>query len=229
MIIGNGLIANAFKNSNIDHSNLIIFASGVSNSKEIRLEEYERELKLLTEVISQEEYKKLIYFSSCSVSSTSQSEYNKYKSRIELFIQEAVDNYLILKLPNVVGKAASNNQLVNYFYNSLLNQREIILNTDCIRHLIDVADLPSIVELLVKLEPNSKIISVAFDNGVSVNEIIRHLESALGATFNNLKKIQSGNDYYIDNQIFLKYLDNTNNYNTNPELIIKKYYANYEA
>jgi nucleoside-diphosphate-sugar epimerase len=229
MIIGNGLIAKAFKNSTIDHSNLIIFASGVSNSKEIRLEEYERELKLLTEVINQEEHKKLIYFSSCSVSSTNESEYNKYKGRIELFIQEVVDNYLILKLPNVVGKAANNNQLINYFYNSLLNQRKIILNTDCIRHLIDVVDLPSIVELLVKLEPKSKIINVAFNNGVNVDKIINYLESAVGITFNNLKKIQNGNDYCIDNQIFIKHIENLNIYNTNPELIIKKYYTNYEA
>jgi nucleoside-diphosphate-sugar epimerase len=229
MIVGNGLIATAFKNSNIKHDNLVIFASGVSNSKESRAEEYERELSLLAEVIKEEGSKKLIYFSSCSASPTSKAEYNKRKNYIEDFIQETANNYLVLKLPNIVGPAIDNNQLINFFYKSLFNQHKITLNIDCIRYLIDVADLPSIVELLIKPEPQADIINVAFNNGVTVDTIVSYLESATGLTANSIEKVQNGRDYYINNETFLKHIENLNTFNTNPELIIKKYYTHHEA
>ena len=46
MIVGKGLIAKAYKNFNL-HKNIIIFASGVSNSKEFRKKEFARERDLL--------------------------------------------------------------------------------------------------------------------------------------------------------------------------------------
>ena len=43
MIIGNGLIASAFASTNENYSDYIIFASGVSSSKENSDVEYNRE------------------------------------------------------------------------------------------------------------------------------------------------------------------------------------------
>ena len=43
MVIGNGLLAKGFKNSNYNFDDYIIFTSGVSNSKENDIEEFEKE------------------------------------------------------------------------------------------------------------------------------------------------------------------------------------------
>ena len=61
MIVGDGLIANKLKF--IDSEDIIIFASGVSNSNENNESEFERERELLSTFIGYD--KKLIYFSSC--------------------------------------------------------------------------------------------------------------------------------------------------------------------
>jgi hypothetical protein len=48
MIIGNGIIANAVRS--YDREDIIFFASGVSNSLETRVSEFEREFSLLKTV-----------------------------------------------------------------------------------------------------------------------------------------------------------------------------------
>ena len=55
MIIGNGLIASAFAGYEYC-KNLLIFASGVSNSLETHLEPYERERKLLEKTIKEKKF-----------------------------------------------------------------------------------------------------------------------------------------------------------------------------
>ena len=87
MILGNGLIANvftSFKNEN----QFILFASGVSNSKEFRIEEFDREKKLLSNTIKKHPNKTLIYFSTCAFYDKyfSESLYLNHKKDIELWI-----------------------------------------------------------------------------------------------------------------------------------------------
>ena len=74
MIIGNGQLAKAFMNSDLEHKDLCIFASGVSNSNCTDPKEFERERDLLKVTLSENPGKKLIYFSSCALSA---SEYPK--------------------------------------------------------------------------------------------------------------------------------------------------------
>ena len=65
MIIGNGLIASAFKLTLSENSDVIVFASGVSNSGEARSEAFLRERKLLVEALKYKKY--ILYFSTCSM------------------------------------------------------------------------------------------------------------------------------------------------------------------
>jgi hypothetical protein len=51
MIIGNGLIAKSFKKKKNYFKNVIIFASGVSNSKNTNLKEFKREEKLVKKLL----------------------------------------------------------------------------------------------------------------------------------------------------------------------------------
>ena len=56
MIIGNGVIANSMVK--IDSDELLIFAFGVSNSKNIDINKFNREKKLLIETIKNNKNKK---------------------------------------------------------------------------------------------------------------------------------------------------------------------------
>ena len=50
MIIGNGLLASSFNKIELEN-NILIFASGVSNSKEQDHSKYEKELNLLKDIL----------------------------------------------------------------------------------------------------------------------------------------------------------------------------------
>lgn len=225
MIVGNGLIANSVKGK-FDDENFIVFASGVSNSKEQNDNQYDRELLLLKQVILDNPNKKLIYFSSCSVESNKNTKYHEHKLRVESFIVDMTRNYIILRLPNIVGRPSNNNQLVNYFYYSLINDKEISININYVRHLIDVNDLPIIID---KLKSENRItLNVAFDNGININDLVRTIEEVAGKKFHIVNTIDDGNDYMIDNNQFLKLIVDDGEFNTKPKDIIKKYYTKNE-
>jgi nucleoside-diphosphate-sugar epimerase len=225
MIVGTGLIANAFSKGNFDHTNFIIFASGVSNSREERIEEYEKELTLLTNTLNDNQDKKLIYFSSCNITSADTSVYLQRKELIENYIKRNVLNHLILRLPNVVGHSTNRFQLLNYFYFTLLEQKDLTVKVNYIRHLLDVDDLPKVLKLLTTLQIEASILNVAFNNGIKVKNIIEILEVAVGLRFKNIEEDDGENDYLINNSTFLEYVKDLNQFNTKPEDIIKKYYS----
>lgn len=225
MIIGNGLIATAFRYSNINHDNLTIYASGVSKSKESRIEEYNREYALIQEHIYNN---KFIYFSSCSVLSNIDTEYSRHKKNIENYIQRQCKDYLILRLPNIVGIPNNNSQLLNYMYYSLINQNTIKINIDCIRHLIDVEDLPKIVQILNDINIKPKIVNIAFDNGITLDKVVDNIETVVGLKFKKVELYKGGSDYIVDTAETKNYIKDIENYNTIPENIIKKYYKKYE-
>lgn len=66
MVIGNGMIANRFTNYK-DDKEIVIFASGVSNSKNINKENFKKEFLLLEDIIKANPDKVITYFSTCSI------------------------------------------------------------------------------------------------------------------------------------------------------------------
>ena len=67
-IIGNGMVARAFANGLRLNSNLVIFASGVSNSNCNFQEQFERERSLLFNTINKtSQTVPLLYFGTCSI------------------------------------------------------------------------------------------------------------------------------------------------------------------
>ncbi len=147
MIVGNGLMATAMKK--IDDNDLLIFASGVSNSNETNSKEYKREYNLLKKHIEEYPNKKLIYFSTCGIydKCKKESEYIKFKLRIEKYIQENVVNFIIFRLGNVVGKGGNPNTLINFFKNCIVNNTEFYLYSKGKRLLIDVDDVVKFIDL----------------------------------------------------------------------------------
>jgi nucleoside-diphosphate-sugar epimerase len=144
MIIGKGLIASAFEIMEENYLDCIIFASGVSSSREINYDEYNREKELIIETIKQNKELKFIYFSSVSVN-VDKNKYFEHKLKMENLIKNYTSNYIIFRIPQVVGRNGNPNNLVNHIKNCVLTGNEIITNNYIERALLDVEDLVMIV------------------------------------------------------------------------------------
>src|SRR3990167_10458215 len=119
MIIGNGMMATKFAKYKND-KNIIIFASGVSNSKETRPSEFAREFDLLKDVVSKDSGKTIVYFSTSSMYDPIEknSAYVQHKLEMENYIQNNVNKYYIFRISQVIGRA-KNNTLINFLINNI--------------------------------------------------------------------------------------------------------------
>lgn len=166
MIVGNGMIASAFKSYFGDDPDVIVFASGVSNSRENRGEEFLREKKMLMECMSYEKF--TFYFSTCSVNDPEllDAPYVVHKKEMETLVRSAKD-YAIFRLPQVVGKTPNPNTLTNYLYRQIMSGSNFKVWRHATRNLIDVDDVASIVSYLVR----ASLASGVTTNGSSRNRV----------------------------------------------------------
>jgi hypothetical protein len=112
MIIGNGDIASVLK----DKENFIFFASGVSNSLETRIDEFDREKRLLFETAHNNNDKKIVYFSSLSIF-YKDSPYTRHKKKMEQYVK-MFPKWTIVRLGNI-DWGTNSNTLINFFRNQV--------------------------------------------------------------------------------------------------------------
>lgn len=226
MVVGNGLIANAF-NSYLEKDDVIIFASGVSNSS-ISLEDkisFLREENLIKDYLKFKD-KKFIYFSTCSISDNSKvTPYIKHKIEMENLIESNHNNYLIFRLPIVIGISNNNNTFFNSI-KSKINKNEIIIVYENVsRYIIDVDDISKLLPIFIDSDEKNKIINVCFDNKQLVSSIISCMEDIIGLNSRKeIKRFETINSD-IDNNYFISKL-NSINYNFDNDYnkkILKKY------
>ena len=144
MVIGNGLLASNFIKSNLNYDDAIIFCSGVSNSKETNDDNFNREKELVLKTITQNRNLKFIYFSSI-LAGVSKNKYYNHKVEIENIIKKESSNYIIFRVPQIIGKDGNKNNLFNFLKESILNDEEITIFENVKRALLDVDDLIDIV------------------------------------------------------------------------------------
>lgn len=224
MIIGNGMIANIFKDK-FKNDDIVIFASGVSNSKEISKEAFEREISLIQDVIQEYPSKLFVYFSTCSVHNYSKSKYIEHKVFIENTIINSCEKYLILRLPIVLGRNQNKHQLIGYLFEKNKQGELIEVFKNSNRYLIDSDDLPTIVNLLINKGVSNEIIEVAFNNSLSIDVLLKMIENITKKPF--VKKISNIESIYIvDNKKFLATLNDSEFqlFNLNIESMLLKYY-----
>src|SRR5437868_5017689 len=142
MVVGNGMIANRFVSYKTDEEK-IIFASGVSNSKNVVKENFLREFELLERTIKTYPRKTIVYFSTCSVadSDLSMSPYVLHKIRVENFIKQNSDNYLIFRVSNIAGTSNNPYTLLNYFIFSILRNQPFTIWKNAHRNIIGIDDM----------------------------------------------------------------------------------------
>ena len=224
MIIGRGLIASQF--TDVDHNDVVIFASGVSNSSETRIEEFFREQNLVEQTLINNPEQLFVYFSTCSIydSSKYNSPYVLHKLHIEELIKQRAKHYLILRVSNAVGKGGNPNLLMNYLSRQIINKQELNIHQHATRNLSDVEDVKNNTLNYIKSKDWNKIVNVAYLENYNIPEIIEALE--LKYKTNTKKVIENKGEHYSVDIHELNYkfeLSSKNKYLFN---LIHKYYDN---
>lgn len=175
MVVGNGAIAKIFEDFNDD--NYVIFASGVSNSEEKKNQEFLREENLIKTIIKQNPNKTIIYFSTVSIY-TKNTKYTKHKLRIEKIIKE-FNNYIILRIPQLLSPKGNKNNIINFFYNKIENQQEIFIEKNSERSILDVEDLKKITLFLIRKKAKNKCYNFSGFEFMKVIDVVNTIESIL--------------------------------------------------
>ena len=197
-IIGNGMIAKSFKNFNL--ANTCIFASGVADSTETDLLLYKKEFELLKRTINQFPQFRFVYFSTLSIFKFEYNEYVKHKLFIENYIENNLDNYLILRLPNIIGQTKNQNQLLPFLFQKISSNSEIDVKDNTYRDLIDVEDLPKIIKFLIEKNIVGKI-NISLNNKITVTDIIDVLKDINHIYTAKINKININDTIYYTNDL----------------------------
>ena len=177
MVVGTGLLATIFKAYKTSDE-VLIFASGVSNSKETKQEAFYREIDLLKTTIASYPKAKIVYFSTVSITdpSVNQSAYVQHKLTIEKYIKATAEQYLILRVSNVVGAKGNPNTIMNFLVSAVKEQRPITIWTKAERNMIDVADVYAIADSLLQRQTTNTTVSVAVRNSIPVKHMLTVIE-----------------------------------------------------
>lgn len=200
MVIGNGLIAQAFQRYT-DNKNVLMFASGTSSSKFCTPYDCLREEKLLREFLDKCSNEILfVYFSSCSIASSNLTHdvYHTHKKKMEDIVRTDAKIYTIFRLPNVVGPIVNLDTLFYYLVDKVLEKKEFDLWSGAKRNIIDIDDAAKIINHIV--DNNlflNETVNVANLNDVTVDEIVNEISKYLSIDV-KFSIVEYNDSYYID-------------------------------
>lgn len=198
MIVGNGLLARAFTPHFSGHPQVVVFASGVSNSGEIRATEFERERELLQATLNSKRL--ILYFSTCSVHDPdlARSPYVQHKIAMEAMVLQDARTNCIFRLPQVVGQSDNPHTLTNYLYHQISTGARFQVWLNARRNLIDISDAVAIItDLVSSHQADGSIMNIACPFSVPVPELVRIFETVLNKKA-NFESVAAGADYTID-------------------------------
>lgn len=211
MIVGNGMIAKRFKDYELN-DNIIIFASGISNSANKLHSEFEREANLLNTTIKNNSNKRIIYFSTCSIydPSLENSLYVRHKKNIESLIIKGASKYTIFRVSNPIGATTNKHTLLNYFIEHILLKQEIIVWKNASRNILDIDDMFVICNEIIheNLFLNTTV-NIANPHNYKVMYILSAIEKHFN-THGHFDFIDKGGDPKIDTSAIQPIFDKFN-------------------
>ena len=207
---------------------VLVFASGISDSQEKSEAAFQREEQLLRKCLATTSDLIFVYFSTCSIydQTLKESEYVKHKIRMEEVIRRHAKKYLIFRVTQAVGKTTSKT-LVNYLFNMIRSGQRFEVWSKAYRNLIDCEDVFRICSYIIERRKYiNRTINVASTQDVPVPRIVEIVEGVLNKKANYLL-IDKGSDYAIDlaemlpivKEIGLEFDD------LYPERVIRKYFG----
>jgi len=230
-IFGNGFIATNLKKLNLNR-NFFIYAAGVSNSNVKQDKVYLREIKQFNKIKKKLNSTKIfIYISSLSVENKNlkNDKYVKNKLIIENIIKKDIQNYIIIRLPQVVGKNLNKYTITNFIYSTVKSDKKFYLWRNSKRNLIDIDDVVKIIKKYLTNRPKiNTIINIFNPKSVLVKNILEIFCKILNKKIiiKELKKENKNiNLAILKKSTFLpkKYYKNMNN-NFYIKKILNKYY-----
>lgn len=228
MIVGRGMVATALKKLTGWEED-VLFSSGVSNSAENDVKAFDKEVALLKEHLQKiASGSILVYFSTTSIFDPAKkhSPYIAHKKNIENIIKMSGAGFMIIRLPNLVGKSTNPNTLTNYFAGCIKSEKNIGIDEYAVRHLIDVDDLCQIMNEIKSAYGKSNItVNVITDKPLTAEAILdllevvmlkkAHRHSIKSTVYENESQYSSGVIDYIWKTGEQYHLD-----------LFKKYYSN---
>ena len=200
MIIGHGLISTAFRKYYDTDPGVVVFASGVSNSRETRPGEFQRERRMLEEAVDGAPM--LLYFSTCSIHDPElqQTPYVRHKQEMEALVATA-RRHAIFRLPQVVGLTPNPNTLTNYLHERISTGTPFQVWRHAKRNLIDVEDVASVVRFLMHDDwAQGRTMNVASPFYTSIPELVAVFEDVLGRKA-ECSEVDAGGSYPIDTTV----------------------------
>jgi len=199
MVIGRGMLAQTFR-SYTENQQMIFFTSGVSNSKEQRSEEFQRETLLLATTLREMAGKLVVYFSttSCYDEDVRDSPYVLHKQQMENLIKNSGNDFIIFRVSNIVGPSANKFTIVNYLVDKITRDEPFELWGNASRNIIDLSDVYKIIDYIMQnCLSRNETVNVASGINTPVRELVKIIEEILGkcALFTIVEK---GGSYKID-------------------------------
>ena len=174
---GSGFIAKNLKRIKLRKlKKVVIYAAGVSNSKSKDKKKFLRERKKIQTFLNNHNKEHLfIYISTISVLDNylKKDNYTRNKVIIENLIKKSLNNFLILRLPQIIGKSNNPHTLTNFIYRKILSEQRFKVWSNVKRNLIDIDDLIKIVKQIIstKLKPGN-VINILNPNSIYVKKIV---------------------------------------------------------
>ena len=226
-IVGNGFIAKNFLKikSKLIKSKVILYAAGISDSKTVNKKELIREFLRIKSYINKFNKKKIfIYVSSFTVFDPlrNKSPYIKNKIKIEKYLKKKNINYLIIRLPEIIGKNKNKKTLINFIYHRIKKGKKFDLWKNSLRNIVDIDDAVKIIEkIIINNSIKKKTINLISKHFYSAENIVKILEKKL--------KKKANYKYLFFKKASLKkykpyYVKNNSKKNIYLKNIIKKYY-----
>ena len=146
-IFGDGFIASHLKKLKTK-KNIYIYAAGVSNSNNKKNHHYLREISTIKKIIKKiDQNITFVYISSLSVENKKiqNNKYVKNKLKIEKIVKHNFINYLIIRLPQVVGKSKNKHTLTNSIAHKIKKNKRFLLWKNAKRNILDIRDIIKIL------------------------------------------------------------------------------------
>lgn len=220
------MIATRFINYQDDDTK-VIFASGVSNSKDTVVAHFEREIDLLKKTIRQNEEKQLVYFSTCSVEDEElkNAPYVIHKKKAEELIKDTASSYIIFRVSNLAGTSNNPYTLLNYFIINILQGNPITIWQKASRNIIGIDDMYAIANHILQQNISNTTINMANPKNYSVPEIVKSIEQHFNKKAVS-KNIERGDSYDINISAIIPVIKQLNIQFNDEYLstLLKKYY-----
>jgi UDP-2-acetamido-2,6-beta-L-arabino-hexul-4-ose reductase len=198
MVIGSGQLASSF--CSLAHSKeVIIFASGVSNSNTNDHALFLRERELLLETLLRYKGCVIVYFSSCALSAKGYylNAYYQHKRAMESLILSHSQHYYIFRLPQLFGDLKEHSTLINFFYYAIKDQQHFTLYSDAYRYVIDIDDTVYLVKKYLLHHSPKLVVDLANSHKYRVKEIVEILESLLDKR-GDYDEVSYSDDYHLN-------------------------------